>query len=104
MSNLPLEQVDDLSVQRMQGNISRKFSQNEKGSGGGFKGCVGGTQTPLGNNSYKVEHSLGDTPKGFVITSQATSGSIGATMQNPTGTDVTITWDSDPGAFQIFLY
>lgn len=101
-NQLPLEKVDDLGVQRMQSNISRKFNQDKK-SGDGFKGCLGGTQTSLGNNSYKISHSLGDTPKGFVIISQSVSGSIKATMINPTASEVTITFDSSPGTFQIFL-
>lgn len=103
-NQLPLEQVDDLSVQRMQGNVARQFNNIESKSGDGLSGCLGGTQTSLGNNSFKVAHSLGNTPKNFVITSQSVSASIKATMNNANGTDVTITWTASPGTFQVFLY
>ena len=103
MGTLPLEQVDDLATDRIQRNVQRKFEQDSR-SDGGFNGCLGGAQENLGNNSFKVPHSLGRPPKGFVITAQATSGSLKATMANPTGTDVTITWSAAPGTFSIFLY
>lgn len=100
MANLPREYVEDISIQRMQENIARKFnSQNEQ-----FIGCMGGTQTSLGNNSWRIAHSLKREPKGFVLLTQTTAGSIFTKMINQSGTTADLVFDSNPGTFTVFFF
>lgn len=100
-NNLPREYVEDPSVSRMQENIARKFNQD---SGGEVSGCLGGTQTSLGNFSWRVEHGLKKEPKGFVLLSQGSSSSILAKMVNAGGTTADIVFESDPSSFTVFFY
>lgn len=103
MKSLPREVLDLLEVSRLQENVGRKFSQMEKGNDD-VSACLGGSQTNLGNNSFKVAHSLGREPKGFIIIDQGSTSSIKARMTNPNGTDATITFDSDPTSFKVSFY
>lgn len=100
MGNLPREYLEDLSDQRFQENVARKFNQD-----GNTEpiGCLGGTQTSLGNNSWRVQHSLGTEPRKFVLTAQGSSSSIKVKMTNITAQTVDLVFDSDPTSFTVFL-
>jgi hypothetical protein len=95
------EVLDDLPTQRLQENTAKAFSKMENAL---FEGCVGGTPSDEGNLSFKIEHSLGKEPKGYVITEQATASSIKSSLAQSTGTFVVIKFESSPGAFKVFLY
>lgn len=93
------EILDDLPTQRLQENVARQFSKGESAS----QGCIGGTQTNLGNFSYQIDHSLGKIPKEFIIVDQSVATSILAELVASTGTNVTIKFSADPGTFKVFL-
>jgi hypothetical protein len=99
--NLAREYVDDISVSRMQENISRKFSQDDNAES---SSCIGGSQTSLGNNSWRVAHGLKREPKGFVIIAQGSSTSIFAKMVNVGSTTADIVFESDPTSFSVSFF
>lgn len=96
MANLPREYVEDISIQRMQENIARKLDKKTQAIG-----CLGGTVTALGNNTFEVTHSLGTPVTSFFLLSHTTTGSIKTTLVKSDGTTATLAFDHDPGTFTV---
>ena len=94
--SLPRETLDDLSTARFQENVARKLDAKQTNIG-----CLGGTVTNLGSNTFKVEHSLGKPVSSFFLLSHTTAGSIKASLVSSDGTSATIAFDHDPGTFTI---
>lgn len=67
-------------------------------------GCVGGAALKIAENSWRVSHSLGVEPIGFIIIDQGSTSSVKAKMTEMKTTDVVVTFSEDPTSFKIFLY
>jgi len=93
------EVLDNVTDLRFQENVARKFD-----SSASFIGCVGETPSDQGNNTFTVKHSLGKSASGFVILTQATSGSIKATLVKSDSNTATLSFSKAPGSFTVFLY
>lgn len=105
------EILDDLDSQRFQENTARKFAQ--QGNTGITSGCICGPaadKIDLGNNIWRVKHSLGREPIGFVTIAQGTTDSVLTKMTNMNTQTVDIEFVKDsrnltlPVTFTIFLY
>jgi len=96
--SFPREILDDISSQRFQDNVGRQLDKKSA-----VHGCLGGTVTNLGSNTFKVEHSLGTPATSFFLLSHTTAGSIKSTLVSSDGTTATFSFDHDPGTFTVSL-
>lgn len=101
MANLPREQLDDISTQRFQDNVA---TQLKKDSTQPALGSMGSNIKDLGNNTFSVDHALGTEPKGFVLLSHATAGSIKTSIVKSTANNATLSFGSAPGTFTVYFY
>lgn len=101
-AKMALEVLDNLDVQRLQGNISREFDkQNNSGT---ISGCINGDKVVIADLTWRVSHSLGREAIGFVIIAQGTTSSIICSMSNMTLNDSEIKFSADPVSFTLFFY
>lgn len=96
------EILDDLSNQRFQNNVSREFDKQK--NTGIVEGCISGDKVAVAPNSWRVNHSLGREPIGFILMAQGSTTSIVAKMTNMTATTADISFSEDPTSFTAFFY
>ena len=99
---LSREVLEDLSTERFQENVARELSRQSKSKA--LTGCISGEKTLIAENKWRVYHSLGIEPSGFVIIAQGSSSSILAKMENVTSENVEISFNTDPTSFTLFFF
>ena len=96
------EILETLEEQRFQDNVSKEFSRQNKT--GITKGCISSDKVLLGENKWRVNHSLGVEPIGFIIIEQGSASSLVCEMTNMTTTTAEIKFSGDPTSFTLFFY
>lgn len=96
------EITDSLDTMRIQQNVDREFKK--QASTGITSGCISGDKVSIGEFVWRVYHSLGREPIGFIIMEQGSTTSLKAEMSNMNLETVEIKFSADPTSFTLFFY